>query len=30
VLSRVAFTPDGARALSASYDGTLRLWALPR
>jgi hypothetical protein len=25
----VAFTPDGRRALSGSYDGTLRLWQLP-
>jgi hypothetical protein len=25
-----AFTPDGRRALTASHDGTLRLWELPR
>jgi WD40 repeat protein len=26
----VAFTPDGRQALSGSYDGTTRLWELPR
>jgi WD40 repeat protein len=28
-VSACAFTPDGRRALTASYDGTLRLWQLP-
>jgi WD40 repeat protein len=29
-ISSVAFCPDGKRALSASYDMTMRLWQLPK
>ncbi len=28
-VQHIAFSPDGTRLVSASYDGTLRLWELP-